>query len=137
MGIKGMKHLTIITALLIALSSQARTETMVLKDEDVFYCVSESGAYSLIHDNWEFTLRKPAKFKFQIKNDQIVFGSRGQFADGIMGIDTLVELQLKASADTVGPADGTQVFVLFDGRFTWSSASVMMASMMVGTCEQF
>ena len=109
---------------------------MVLKDEDVFYCISESGAYAM-HGDWEFTLRKPAKFKFQIKNDQMVFGSRGQFADGIMDIDTLGELQLKASGDTVGPDDGTQIFVLFDGRFTWGSASVMMASMMVGTCEKF
>ena len=132
-----IKHITIITALLIALSSQARTEYMVLKDEDVFYCISESGAYSAMHGDWEFTLRKPAKFKFQIKDDQILFGSRGQFANGIMNIDTLVELQLKASGDTVGPADGTQIFVLFDGRFTWGSASVMMASMMVGTCEKF
>tara|TARA_B100000780_G_C20684880_1_gene272471 strand:+ start:47 stop:448 length:402 start_codon:yes stop_codon:yes gene_type:complete len=132
-----MKHIAIVLALLIALSSQARTETMVLKDKDVFYCVSESGAYSFIHDDWEFTLRKPAKFKFQIKDDQILFGSGGHFADGIMGIDTLDELLLRASGDTIGAGNGTMVFVLFDGRFTWSSASVMMASMMVGTCEQF
>jgi len=105
--------------------------------DDVFYCTSDNGSSAYMPDKWRFTKRDDTKFKFTITAKTIIFGSSGYFPDGKLNIDVLDESQLMASGDAVGFDIGKQVFVLFDGRFNWSSTSVMFISMMVGECEKF
>ena len=131
--------ITVLTcSALLALTNPVNAEKWSWSVGDVYYCESESGAFTRKDSDWELTRWRPFKFRFKIEgNDdylKIRFGEGGYFSGFAFDIEKTFYGYPSGylEASTLG-----MTFLLIGERFKYVDISEFEVSMMTGTCDKF
>ena len=122
-----MKHISIILAFLMTLATQGKA--VDLKNGDTFYCGTDDFIEFTHKTDWKLKRRTSQKFKFQIKDGNIIFAGNGYFT-GKRVINYI-------GGEMLDSQDSYTRFSFEKNHFNYVAGYSRDAIVVVGSCDKF
>jgi len=114
------------------IASSCPIKADIYKVGDVFYCVSESGAFAERWSDYDLKIWETQKFSFKIENKSLAkFGEAGWLFKTEFRIDFLSDMGVLIADNDFG------YLYMSDGRFNLSQSTGAGVYMVTGNCDKF